>query len=85
MATAIAQLRLFHEFVGRKLADGGSELPSPQECLDLWLIENQTPEEQAETLEAIRQGLEDMYAGRTRPAAEVLRDLCRKHDLPLPQ
>jgi hypothetical protein len=81
MATAFDELRSFHEFVGRKLAEGGSEPPSPQECLDLWLIEYQTPEDQRETMEAIRQGLDDMDAGRTRPAEDVLRDLCRKHNL----
>jgi hypothetical protein len=75
MATAVDELRSFHEFVYRKLTEGGSEPPSPQECLDLWLIENQTPEEQSETLEAIRQGLDDMYAGRTRPVEDVLQDL----------
>ena len=85
MATAFDDLRAFHEFVGRKLAEGGSEPASPQECLDLWLVENQPPEEQAATWEAIRQGLDDMRAGRTRPAEDVLRDLCRKHNLPVPQ
>jgi len=34
-----------------------------------------------EAVERIQRGLEDMKAGRGRPAAEVLADLRRKHDL----
>ena len=85
MATAIDDLRAFHEFVGRKLAEGGSDSPSPQDCLDLWLIENRSPEEETETLEAICEGFADLAAGRTRPAEDVMRDLCRKHNLPIPR
>jgi predicted transcriptional regulator len=36
----------------------------------------------AEAVEGIRHGYEDVRAGRTRPAAEFLADLRRKHDLP---
>jgi len=36
----------------------------------------------AEAVEVIRQGYEDVKAGRTRPATEFLADLRRKHDLP---
>lgn len=85
MPTSIDELRSFHEFVGRKLAEGGSDSLSPQDCLDLWLFENQTPEERSATLEAIRQGLDDLSAGRTRPAEDVLGNLCRKHGLSLPR
>jgi len=35
----------------------------------------------AEAVEGIRQGYEDVKAGCTRPAAEFLADLRRKHDL----
>jgi predicted transcriptional regulator len=35
-----------------------------------------------ETVEGIREGYEDVKAGRTRPAAEVLADLRVKHGLP---
>ena len=55
-----------------------------EECLDLWEIDNQSAEERAETVRAIRQGLADVEAGRTRPAEDVVRDLCRKHNLPDP-
>jgi len=36
----------------------------------------------AEAVEGIRHGFEDVRTGRTRPAAESLADLRRKHDLP---
>jgi predicted transcriptional regulator len=36
----------------------------------------------AEAVEGIRHGYEDVKAGRTRPAAEFLAYLRRKHDLP---
>jgi predicted transcriptional regulator len=32
--------------------------------------------------EGIRQGLDDVRSGRTKPAAEVLEVLSRKHDIP---
>jgi predicted transcriptional regulator len=35
-----------------------------------------------EAVEGIRQGYEDVKAGRTKPATEFLADLRRKHDLP---
>lgn len=36
----------------------------------------------AEAVEGVRQGYEDVKAGRSKPAAEVLTALRRKHDLP---
>lgn len=36
----------------------------------------------AEAIEGIRQGLEDVKAGRTRPAGEFLDECSRKHGLP---
>jgi predicted transcriptional regulator len=36
----------------------------------------------AGAIEGIRQGYEDVKAGRTRPVAEFLSDLRRKHDIP---
>ena len=35
-----------------------------------------------DAVEGIHRGYEDMKAGRTRPAAEFLDDMRRKHDLP---
>jgi hypothetical protein len=38
--------------------------------------------EQVRVLEGIRQGLEDMYAGRTQPLAEAFADIRRDQNLP---
>jgi hypothetical protein len=82
MATErIDDLRAFRDFVDAQLENGGSSL-TPEECLDLWIIENSSDEEREEALAAIRQGLEDMYAGRTCSAREAIAELRRKHKLP---
>lgn len=39
-------------------------------------------QEYGEAVEAIREGHEDVRAGRTRPASEYLEDLRRKHGFP---
>ena len=36
----------------------------------------------AQAVEGVKRGHEDVNAGRTRPASEVLSDLRRKHDIP---
>jgi predicted transcriptional regulator len=61
----------FHQFVGRQLASPTAEPMSPEQALALW-------RERQETLAAIRQGLADVEAGRTRPAEDVLRELRAK-------
>jgi prevent-host-death family protein len=38
--------------------------------------------EEWETIEAIREGLEDMHAGRTRPAAEFFAEMEREFGIP---
>jgi prevent-host-death family protein len=39
-------------------------------------------QEQWETIEAIREGLEDMHAGRTRPASEFFDEMEREFGIP---
>lgn len=68
MSTAIKDdLRSFHEFVGRQLDNGGADL-TPEQVLSLWL-------ERLETIESVRRGLEDVEAGRTRLAEELIDEL----------
>jgi hypothetical protein len=55
-----SELESFHRFLGEQLASGGADL-TPEECLDLWQTQRR---ERAETMEAIRQGLADIAAGR---------------------
>jgi hypothetical protein len=81
MATdRVNELRAFRGFIDDQLANGGADL-TLDDAHARWEYENQTDEEREETLEAIRQGLADVEAGRTRPAEDVIRDLCRKRNL----
>jgi hypothetical protein len=81
MATErIDDLRAFRDFVDAQLDNGGSSL-TPEERLDLWIIENSSDQEREEALASIRQGRDDMDAGRTRSAREASAELRRKHKL----
>ncbi len=83
MATERANdLRAFRDFLDAKLANGGGDL-TPEECLELWEVENQGPEERAATVQAVREALDDMRAGDTGiPASEAIAEIRRKHRLP---
>jgi hypothetical protein len=70
-------LRAFKGFIDEQLANGGADL-TLDEALSRWEYENQTEEEREDTVQAIREGLDDMYAGRTRPAEEVVAELRQK-------
>ena len=84
MATErVNDLRAFRQFIDEQLSNGGANL-TLEEALIHWEVENQSDEEKEETLAAIRQGLADVEAGRTRPAEDVIRDLCRKFNFPDP-
>jgi hypothetical protein len=72
----------FKGFLDEKLSEGGVE--TLDEALGLWEYENQTAEEREHTLEAIREGLADVEAGRTRSAHEALAELREKHNLSEP-
>ena len=68
MATELTNnLESFHSFVGEMLKNGGARL-SPEQVLAMW-------RERLETIQSVRRGLEDVDAGRTRPADEVLHEL----------
>lgn len=67
-------LESFHEFVGKQLSSESAVLMSPEEALALWRQEQ-------ETLAAIREGLEDVAAGRTKSLEEFDRDFRQRHDI----
>jgi hypothetical protein len=82
MATERANdLRAFLEFANAKLSNGGADL-TLDETLSRWEYENETQAEQEETLQAIREGLDDMHAGRTRPFEDFDREFRERHRLP---
>ena len=51
------------------------------DALGLWDYETQTEEEREEPIRAIQRGLDDMYAGRTRPVEEFHSELQQRHKL----
>ncbi len=73
--------RAFRDFLDAKLSNGG-EGRSLEELLDLWEYENSPDEEKEQTIRAIQSGLDDMYAGRTRPFEEFDREFRQRHGLP---
>jgi hypothetical protein len=73
--------RAFRDFLDVKLSNGGQSL-TLDDALGLWEHENQTEEERQETHRAIRQGLDDIEAGRVRPFEEFDREFRQKHGLP---
>ena len=83
MATERANdLRAFRDFLDAKLSNGGGGL-TPEECLELWEVENESPHERAATVKAVREALDDMRAGDTGIAArEAIVEIRRKHSLP---
>ncbi len=78
MSVTKEQLDSFHRFASERLDNGDV---SWQELFQLWQLENPTDEERAEVNAIIRQGDEDIAAGRGRPADEVNNELRRKYDL----
>ena len=58
----------FHEFVGRQLERGECARMSAEEAVVRW-------REHQATLAAIREGLADIDAGRTRPVEDLIGEL----------
>jgi len=71
------QIDDFHQFATDRLKSGGAEL-----TIDDLLIEWDSSRNRDEINEAIREGLADIEAGRTRPADEVTEELRRKYNIP---
>ena len=71
------------EQIVRSLMQDG-RFASEDEVIDeaLRLLRHRQEAEQARVLEGIRQGIEDMHAGRSRPADEVFADIRREFNLP---
>lgn len=80
MSFTFDELENFHQFAQVHLQSEPAE--SLEELVDLWRLEHPTAEEQAEVHEAIHQGLEDLRAGRFRPADVVMQEIRAKYDLP---
>jgi hypothetical protein len=71
----------FHRFARGKLANGGAGM-TWQELFDAWMTEDPPTAERDAVNGIIRQGLEDIEAGRFRTANEVNAELRSRFDLP---
>ncbi len=77
MAVTQAQLDEFHRFATDRLNNGGSEL-----SFDDLVFEWDSVRNRDQINVAIRQGLDDIDAGRHRPADEVMEEMRNKHNIP---
>lgn len=70
------EIDAFRDFAMEKVNNGGVE--SLAECLRMW----EDHREYEESVAAIREGLEDVAAGRTKPVDEAFADIRRELGLP---
>jgi len=73
-----SQLDSFYQFATEKLSGSDSGM-SWSEMFDLWQLENPTPEEQSEILDALDESFDDIRSGRTRLADQSLQELRARH------
>ncbi len=74
------QLDSFHRFATQKINNGGGDT-TMRELLQLWVLENPSDRERAAVNAIIRQGDNDIAAGRGRTIDEVNAELRRKYNL----
>lgn len=65
-------LESFHQFVAEQLRSHQRANISPEEALALW-------RERQDSIEALREGLDDVEAGRVKALDEFLRDFENRH------
>ena len=70
------------QFVQAKVQSGRFSSSDEAITAAVRLLRQHEEAEEARVLEGIRKGLEDMRAGRSRPAEEVLADIRRSFGLP---
>jgi len=70
------------QFVQAKVRSGRFSSSDEAITATLRLLRQQEDAEEARVLEGIRQGLDDMRAGRTQPLAEAFADIRRDLNLP---
>ncbi len=73
MQPTTSELEDFYRYLGKHLENGGADL-SPEEVLAMW-------RDRAESIEAIKEGLEDVKAGRVTPLEEFDREFRTKHGI----
>jgi len=76
MAVTQGELNSFHRFATERLRTSEAEL-----TIDDLVIEWDSMRNREQINAAIREGLADIDAGRTRPADQVTEELRRKHNI----
>lgn len=76
MPVTLQELDRFHEFATQVVRNGGKDM-SFDELIAKW----QAAREREDIHAAIREGIDDLKAGRTRPADEVMSELRHKYKL----
>ena len=79
--TTMEQLDSFHRFASEQLSNGGAD-QTIDELFSRWRMDNPTPTERDEVNAIIRQGIEDIAAGRGQDAEEASEELRVKHNIP---
>ena len=69
-----SMLASFHQFIGEQLHSDTGVSISPEQALALW-------RERQETIEAVREGLADVEAGRTKPFDQFCREFEQRHHI----
>lgn len=70
------------QFVQAKVRSGRFTSPEEVIAAGVRLLREREEADEARVLEGVRQGLDDMHAGRGRPAEEVFADIRREFSLP---
>jgi antitoxin ParD1/3/4 len=70
------------QFVQAKVRSGRFSSPDEVIAAGVRMLRQQEEAHEARELEGIREGLEDMHAGRGRPAEDVFADIRRELNLP---
>jgi len=78
MSTATSELLQFRDFLNELCSSGEREI-GPEEAVYLWRLRNRSPEEMAESVAAIPEGLDDIEAGRTVPIEQFMEEFVRDH------
>ena len=80
MAITIDDVQQFAAYVTARISNGGADL-TRQELFEMWMLENPPADERAEVNAIIRQGLDDIDAGRSQPVEDVMARLDAKYNL----
>lgn len=79
MIATAASLAEFHKYAVEQVAAGREALL--EDLLAEWQSNELPPETEEDAVAAIQRGLDDVAAGRTRPADEVMAEICERYGM----